>query len=37
MIALMENGQRDDGSVELPEVLAGYGVPATLPAPTARR
>jgi len=37
MIALMENGQRDDGSVALPEVLADYGVPATLPAPTARR
>ena len=37
MIALLENGQRDDGSVALPEVLADYGVPATLPAPTARR
>jgi seryl-tRNA synthetase len=37
MIALLENGQRDDGSVALPEVLTGYGVPATLPAPTARR
>jgi seryl-tRNA synthetase len=37
MIALLENGQRDDGSVALPDVLGGYGVPATLPAPTARR
>jgi seryl-tRNA synthetase len=33
MIALLENGQREDGSVELPSVLAAYGAPATLPAP----
>jgi seryl-tRNA synthetase len=32
IIALLENGQRDDGSVALPEVLAPYGAPATLPA-----
>ncbi len=32
IIALLENGQRDDGSVELPAVLAGYGAPAVLPA-----
>ena len=31
MIALLENGQREDGSVELPAVLAGNGAPATLP------
>jgi seryl-tRNA synthetase len=31
MIALLENGQRDDGSVELPECLAPYGAPAVLP------
>jgi seryl-tRNA synthetase len=37
MIALLENGQREDGSVELPEVLAQYGAPATLAAPTAPR
>jgi seryl-tRNA synthetase len=37
MIALLENGQREDGSVDLPEVLVGYGAPATLAAPTAPR
>ena len=37
MIALLENGQRDDGSVALPAVLAEYGAPASLPAPTAPR
>jgi seryl-tRNA synthetase len=31
MIALLENGQRDDGSVALPEVLVPYGAPASLP------
>jgi len=31
MIALLENGQREDGSVLLPEVLVAYGVPASLP------
>jgi seryl-tRNA synthetase len=31
LIALLENGQRDDGSVELPSVLQRYGAPATLP------
>jgi seryl-tRNA synthetase len=30
IIALLENGQRADGSVVLPEVLAGYGAPAAL-------
>jgi seryl-tRNA synthetase len=30
MIALLENGQRDDRSVALPEVLAAYGAPAEL-------
>ncbi len=32
MIALLENGQREDGSVELPAVLHGYGAPQMLPA-----
>jgi seryl-tRNA synthetase len=36
MIALLENGQRDDGSVALPEVLVAYGAPASLP-PSAPR
>ncbi len=31
IIALLENGQRDDGSVVLPEVLVPYGSPAELP------
>jgi seryl-tRNA synthetase len=31
IIALLENGQRDDGSVGLPEVLAQYGAPPELP------
>jgi seryl-tRNA synthetase len=30
IIALLENGQRDDGSVELPEALRPYGAPATI-------
>jgi seryl-tRNA synthetase len=33
MIALLENGQRDDGSVALPAVLVPYGAPPELPAP----
>jgi seryl-tRNA synthetase len=34
IIALLENGQQEDGSVVLPEVLVPYGAPATLvPAP----
>jgi seryl-tRNA synthetase len=33
MIALLENGQREDGSVALPAVLGPYGAPAILPAP----
>ena len=36
MIALLENGQREDGSVALPDVLVPYGAPATLP-PSERR
>jgi seryl-tRNA synthetase len=31
IVALLENGQREDGSVELPEVLVGFGAPAELP------
>jgi seryl-tRNA synthetase len=30
IIALLENGQREDGSVVLPEVLQGFGAPAVL-------
>jgi seryl-tRNA synthetase len=30
IIALLENGQREDGSVALPEVLVPYGAPAVL-------
>jgi seryl-tRNA synthetase len=30
IVALLENGQQADGSVRLPEVLAGYGAPALL-------
>jgi len=36
MIALLENGQREDGSVVLPGALAAYGAPATLPPPEPR-
>jgi seryl-tRNA synthetase len=31
LIAMLENGQQEDGSVVLPEVLRGYGAPASLP------
>jgi seryl-tRNA synthetase len=31
IIALLENGQQDDGSVRLPTALTPYGAPATLP------
>jgi seryl-tRNA synthetase len=31
IIALSENGQQDDGSVVLPEVLVPYGAPSVLP------
>jgi seryl-tRNA synthetase len=32
IIALLENGQQDDGSVRLPAALVPYGVPGVLPA-----
>jgi seryl-tRNA synthetase len=32
IIALLENGQQDDGSVAFPDVLARYGAPHVLPA-----
>jgi seryl-tRNA synthetase len=35
LIALLENGQRDDGSIALPAVLRPFGAPAGLPAATA--
>jgi seryl-tRNA synthetase len=31
LIAMLENGQREDGSVVLPEVLRAYGAPESLP------
>ncbi len=31
VVALLENGQRDDGSIALPAVLAPYGAPPELP------
>ena len=34
IIALLENGQREDGSVGLPEVLVPYGASAVLPPPS---
>jgi seryl-tRNA synthetase len=36
MIALLENGQREDGSVVFPETLVPYGAPVSLP-PSAPR
>ncbi len=35
IIALLENGQQDDASVVLPDVLVRYGAPATLPPASA--
>ena len=35
IIALLENGQREDGGVTLPEVLVPYGAPSELPGPSA--
>jgi seryl-tRNA synthetase len=32
LIAVLENGQRDDGSVAIPEPLQAYGAPSELPA-----
>jgi len=32
IIALVENGQRDDGSIDLPEVLVEFGAPARIEA-----
>jgi seryl-tRNA synthetase len=37
IIALVENGQQADGTVRLPEVLHGYGAPATIEAAAAQR
>jgi seryl-tRNA synthetase len=31
IIALLENGQQEDGSIAIPEALQAYGVPAVLP------
>jgi seryl-tRNA synthetase len=35
IIALLENGQREDGSVQLPEALVPYGAPSALPSAAA--
>jgi seryl-tRNA synthetase len=32
LVALLENGQQQDGAVELPEVLLAFGAPPRLPA-----
>ena len=32
IIALLENGQREDGTIALPDILAAYGAPAVLGA-----
>jgi seryl-tRNA synthetase len=32
IVALLENGQQADGSIAMPSVLHGYGIPAVLPA-----
>ncbi len=32
IVALLENGQQQDGSIAMPAVLQGYGLPAALPA-----
>jgi seryl-tRNA synthetase len=32
LIAILENGQLDDGSIVVPEVLRGYGLPELLPS-----
>ena len=32
IIALLENGQQDDGTIAMPEALQAYGMPAALPA-----
>jgi len=32
IIAIVENGQQDDGTVAIPEVLHAYGVPPTIQA-----
>src|SRR5205085_1255595 len=35
IIAVVENGQRDDGTIEIPEVLRAYGAPAEIRPPAA--
>jgi seryl-tRNA synthetase len=37
IIALLENGQRDDGSIGMPACLHGYGVPQALPPAAVQR
>jgi seryl-tRNA synthetase len=33
IVALLENGQRADGGVDLPQCLVAYGAPAELSGP----
>jgi seryl-tRNA synthetase len=35
IIAIVENGQRDDGTIEIPSVLHAWGAPATIGPPAA--
>jgi seryl-tRNA synthetase len=35
IIAVVENGQRDDGTIAIPEVLHAFGAPASIPAAAA--
>jgi seryl-tRNA synthetase len=35
IIAVVENGQRDDGTIAIPSVLHGYGAPEEIPAASA--
>jgi len=36
IVALLENGQQEDGTIALPATLQAYGLPAVLPAAVAR-
>jgi seryl-tRNA synthetase len=35
IIAVVENSQRDDGTIAIPSVLHGYGAPEEIPAASA--
>jgi seryl-tRNA synthetase len=36
IIAIVENGQRDDGTIAIPEALHAYGAPAEIAAASER-